>query len=210
MRPSDFRGKRSDDPDFGDCCGAADQTIVVKSLPCNCVSVGAVGAIYLTGTVYADWRAPITPLYNSCASQAHARVAFPASHCNSGHGFCVPRDLEIAVIDDDESFRIALVESLSSLGYGTSGYMSAEEYIDAIGTTSFDCIVTDIHMPGMSGLDLMKWLTSQGHATPVLLITARLDSNVEAKAIAAKAVCLLKKPFEINELIECIEGAVKS
>jgi FixJ family two-component response regulator len=101
------------------------------------------------------------------------------------------------------------VESLSSLGYGTGAYASAEDYIRAIGTTSFDCVVTDIHMPGMSGLDLMKWLTSQGHVTPVVLITARSDSNVEARAIAAKAVCLLRKPFEITELIECIERAVK-
>jgi FixJ family two-component response regulator len=133
----------------------------------------------------------------------------PVSYCNSGHGCCVPRNLEIAVIDDDESFRVALVESLSSLGYGTSGYASAEDYIRAIGSRSFDCVVTDIHMPGMSGLDLMKWLTSQGAATPVVLITARSDSNLEAKAAAARAVCLLRKPFEINDLIGCIEGAVK-
>jgi FixJ family two-component response regulator len=121
----------------------------------------------------------------------------------------VPRHLEIAVIDDDESFRIALVESLSSLGYGASGCASAEDYIDAIGGRSFNCIVTDIHMPGMSGLDLMKCLASRGATTPVILITARSDSNLEAKAAAAGAACLLRKPFEINALIQCIEGAVQ-
>jgi FixJ family two-component response regulator len=121
----------------------------------------------------------------------------------------VPRHLEIAVIDDDESFRIALVESLSSLGYGASGCASAEDYIDAIGGRSFNCIVTDIHMPGMSGLDLMKCLASRGATTPVILITARSDSNLEAKAAAAGAACLLRKPFEISALIQCIEGAVQ-
>jgi FixJ family two-component response regulator len=121
----------------------------------------------------------------------------------------VPKNLEIAVIDDDESFRVALVESLSSLGYGSSGYASAEDYVGAIGDRSFNCIVTDIHMPGMSGLDLMKRLAARGSTTPVVLITARSDSNLEARAAAVGAACLLRKPFEINDLIECIEGAVK-
>lgn len=119
------------------------------------------------------------------------------------------RDLEIAVIDDDESFRVALVESLSSLGYGADGYASAEDYIRAIEDKLFDCVVTDIHMPGTSGLDLMKLLAARGGTTPVVLITARSETNLEAKAAAAGAACLLRKPFEINELIECIEGAVK-
>lgn len=119
------------------------------------------------------------------------------------------KDLEIAVIDDDESFRVALVESLSSFGYGADGYASPEDYIGSIGAKSFSCVVTDIHMPGMSGLDLMKHLAARGSTTPVVLITARSDSNLQAKAIAARAACLLRKPFEINDLITCIEGAVK-
>lgn len=119
----------------------------------------------------------------------------------------MPRDIDIAVIDDDDSFRVALVESLSSLGYQADGYISAEDYISTVGGKSFSCVVTDIHMPGMSGLDLIKRLAAQGSTTPVVLITARSDTNIEAKAAAAGAVCLLRKPFEISELIGCIEGA---
>lgn len=122
----------------------------------------------------------------------------------------MPRDLEIAVIDDDQSFRIALVESLSSLGFGVDGYASAEDYIDRIGNKSVDCVVTDIHMPGMSGLDLTNRLAAQGSTTPIVLITARSDRTLEAKAAAAGVACLLRKPFEINDLIECIKGAVKT
>ena len=121
----------------------------------------------------------------------------------------MPTNLEIAVIDDDESFRVALVESLSSLGYGADGYPSAEDYIGSIGGRPFSCVVTDIHMPGMSGLDLMKHLAARGSTTPVVLITARSDTILEAKAAAAGAACLLRKPFEIDDLITCIEGAVK-
>jgi FixJ family two-component response regulator len=90
----------------------------------------------------------------------------------------VSRHLEIAVIDDDESFRVALVESLSSFGYGAEGYASAEDYVGAMGDRAFNCVVTDIHMPGMSGLDLMKYLAARGATTPVVLITARSDSNL--------------------------------
>jgi FixJ family two-component response regulator len=121
----------------------------------------------------------------------------------------VCRNLAIAVIDDDESFRVALVESLSSFGYGCSGYASAEDFI-AVGDTLFDCVVTDIHMPGMSGLDLAKYLAARSSTAPLVMITARSDSNLEAKAASAGAAYLLRKPFEINDLIECIEGATKA
>jgi FixJ family two-component response regulator len=121
----------------------------------------------------------------------------------------VPRDLEIAVVDDDESFRIALVESLSSLGFEVDGYACAEDCIGTTGSRSFHCIVTDIHMPGMSGLELMKHLASRGSTIPVVLITARPDRTLEAKAVAAGAACLLRKPFEINDLIKCIDAAVR-
>ena len=121
----------------------------------------------------------------------------------------MPRNLEIAVVDDDESFRIALVESLSSLGYGADGYASAEDYIGSFVGKRFNCVVTDIHMPGMSGLDLTEYLASQGSTTPVVLITARSDADLAARAAATGAACLLRKPFEIGELIACIEGAMK-
>ena len=102
------------------------------------------------------------------------------------------------------------MESLSSLGYECSGYASAEDYVGASGETSFNCVVTDIHMPGMSGLDLMRCLAKRGSTIPFVLITARSDANLEAKAVAAGAACLLKKPFDIHRLVKCIEGATKA
>jgi FixJ family two-component response regulator len=64
-------------------------------------------------------------------------------------------------------------------------------------------------MPGMSGLDLIRHLTASGSKIPVVLITARSEAGLEARATAAGAACFLRKPFEIDNLIECIEGAVK-
>jgi FixJ family two-component response regulator len=121
----------------------------------------------------------------------------------------VSGDLGVAVVDDDESFRIALVESLSSLGYTASGYASAEDYVDAIDSQSFNCVVTDIHMPGASGFELIKRLSTEDSIITVVLITGRPDAGLAAKAAAVGAVCLLTKPFETDDLIGCIEKAVE-
>jgi FixJ family two-component response regulator len=116
--------------------------------------------------------------------------------------------IAISVIDDDDSFRVALVESLSSLGFETNGYTSARDFIAGNGQGLCSLIVTDVHMPGMSGLDLVKHLAASGSKIPVVLITAHSGAGVEARAAAAGAVSFLKKPFEINDLIKCIEGAL--
>jgi FixJ family two-component response regulator len=132
----------------------------------------------------------------------------PPSAAKSGKGRCVSRELLIAVIDDDESLRIALVESLGSLGYGACGFASAEEFVAGGGEGSCDCVITDIHMPGMSGFDLKQLLTARGSRLPVIMITARAEPGLEAKAVARGAVCLLRKPFEADALIGCLERAL--
>lgn len=120
------------------------------------------------------------------------------------------RELLIAVIDDDESFRMALVESLSSLGYSVRGFTSAEEFIAVDGEGSCDCVITDIHMPGMSGFDLKRLLAARGFARPVIMVTAHAEPDLEAKAAASGAVCLLRKPFETDALIDCLERAANA
>ncbi len=114
----------------------------------------------------------------------------------------------IAVIDDDDSFRPALVESLSSLGYGVRGFSSAEELIASGPESSYDCIITDIHLAGMSGIDLKSQLTRRGVDLPVIMITGRSDPTLEGRAAASGAICLLRKPFESSALVEHLEKAL--
>jgi FixJ family two-component response regulator len=121
----------------------------------------------------------------------------------------VSRLPSISVIDDDELFRTVLVESLGSLGYSARGYASAEEFIVEDPRPSCDCVITDIHMPGMTGLDLKELLTAQDSNIPVIMITAREEPGLEARAAAAGAVCLLRKPFESNNLVRCLSKALK-
>jgi FixJ family two-component response regulator len=122
----------------------------------------------------------------------------------------VSKELLIAVIDDDESFRTALVDSLDSLGYGASGFTSAEEFLGAEREGPYDCIITDIHMPGMSGFDLKRLLDARGSRTPFIMVTARTEPNLEIKAVGGGATCLLKKPFETDALIDCLERALEA
>jgi FixJ family two-component response regulator len=127
--------------------------------------------------------------------------------CSPGLGCRVPAAFTIALIDDDESFRTALAESLSSFGFEVIEYASGEDFISNNGLSLCDLVVSDVHMPGMSGLDITRHVAVSGTRLPVVLITARSEADLEDRAAAAGAVCFLKKPFEIGDLIRCIEGA---
>jgi FixJ family two-component response regulator len=122
----------------------------------------------------------------------------------------VSGEFTISVIDDDESFRTALVGLLRSLGYEAQGFTSAVEFINSGGEESFDCIITDFCMPKMSGLDLIQLLAARGSAVPVIMVTGRPEPGLEAKAAAGGAICLLMKPFEDDALIGYLERALKT
>jgi FixJ family two-component response regulator len=116
----------------------------------------------------------------------------------------------IAVVDDDDSFRTALVDQLCSLGYDACGFASAEEFIAAGEPDTYGCVITDIHMPGMSGIDLKRLLVGRNCRVPTIMITARSEPGLEAKATATGAICLLKKPFETDALVGSLEGALRA
>jgi FixJ family two-component response regulator len=117
----------------------------------------------------------------------------------------MPTELAIAVIEDDASFRFALVDSLCALGYGARGFGCAEDFIADDGEERCDRIITDIHMPGMSGLDLKHLLAARGSTRPVVMVSGRVDARLRERAKASGAVCLLQKPFAMDALIACLE-----
>src|SRR5215211_8928243 len=105
---------------------------------------------------------------------------------------------------------MALVECLGSLGYGARGFASANEFITSEADTSWNCVITDVHMPGMSGLDLARLLTTRRRGVPVVMVTARSDLGIDARAAANGANCLLRKPFKTDALIDCLEKALRT
>ncbi len=114
----------------------------------------------------------------------------------------------ISVIEDDEPLRVALVGLLRAAGYVGQGFASAEDFLACATRTQFACIITDLQMPGMSGIDLKYELAALRCPVPVIMITARSDAVLEAKARASGATCFLKKPFDATELVACIEKAL--
>jgi FixJ family two-component response regulator len=115
----------------------------------------------------------------------------------------------ICIIDDDESMRNAIVGLVRSAGYEAHGFGSAEHFLGSGTARSSACVITDIQMPGMSGIELKEHLAASQCPVPVIMITARDDADLEAKAMASGAVCFLRKPFDANELLHCLEGALK-
>jgi FixJ family two-component response regulator len=114
----------------------------------------------------------------------------------------------IAVVDDDQAVRDALRNLLASLDLGVVTFASAEEFLASPACRASACLITDVQMPGMSGLDLQRQLAGSGNRIPVILITAFPQDHLRRQAEAEGAVAFLAKPFDGRLMIECIERAL--
>lgn len=114
----------------------------------------------------------------------------------------------IAVIDDDESVRTSVSGLVRSLGYSARTFASAAEFLGSGSDAESDCIISDVQMPGISGIELKEALMAAGSRTPVILMTAFASDAVQMRAAEAGAVCFLRKPFGASELIGCLEAAL--
>ncbi|MBN3968777.1 response regulator [Pseudomonas gregormendelii] len=111
----------------------------------------------------------------------------------------------ISIVDDDKSGRIALSSLMRSLGYESHLFSCAEDFLASTERNVTDCLITDVQMPGMSGLDLQRELCNHSPDVPIIFITAHPEESVRQRAKAGGAVCFLSKPFDGQVLIDCIE-----
>jgi FixJ family two-component response regulator len=114
----------------------------------------------------------------------------------------------ISVIDDDASVRAATNNLLSSHGYLIQTFVSADDFLQSSHLGHSSCVIADVQMPGMSGLDLLTHVRAQGYTLPFIFITAFPDDSVRARALNAGAIGFLAKPFAGPVLIDCIETAL--
>ena len=114
----------------------------------------------------------------------------------------------ISVIDDDASVRAATNNLLSSHGYIVRTFVSAEDFLQSAHPDDSSCVVADVQMPGMSGLDLLTHVRTRGNDVPFIFISAFPDESIRARALKVGAVCFLAKPFAGPVLIGCIETAL--
>ena len=116
----------------------------------------------------------------------------------------------ISIIDDDRSVREAVKSLIRSLGYEAVTFASAEEYLGADGAHDSECIITDVQMPGMTGIDLQDRLIADGFRKPIILMSALSAEDAGANALRAAASRFLKKPFSDERLIDCLDRALKN
>lgn len=114
----------------------------------------------------------------------------------------------VFIVDDDASVRDALALLLSLRGYATAVFANAEDFLAALQPTWRGCVVLDIRMPGMSGLELQRHLAEGGAALPVIVMTAHGDVAAARQAFLADAVDFLEKPFDSDQLLQAIENAL--
>jgi FixJ family two-component response regulator len=114
----------------------------------------------------------------------------------------------ISVIDDDASVRAATDNLLSSHGYQVHTFASAEEFLQSALLNDSSCVIADIQMSAMSGLDLLAHMSARGYTVPFIFITAFAEENVRARTLKGGAIGFLAKPFAGPALINCVEAAV--
>ena len=116
----------------------------------------------------------------------------------------------VAVIDDDESVRIALKELLRSVGLAARAFASAEDFLKSGQQQHTGCLIADIRMPGMSGLELQAKLNADHCRIPTIFITAHGDEKMRMQALRAGAVEFLAKPFDDEALLERVRTALEA
>ena len=114
----------------------------------------------------------------------------------------------LSVVDDDESVRESLPDLLGEFGFAARAFSSAEEFLSSDSLSQTKCLILDIAMPGMTGLDLQQELRRRGQEIPIIFITAQKDETIREQALKEGAVSFLYKPFSDTALLEALNAAV--
>ena len=115
----------------------------------------------------------------------------------------------ITIVEDDEFFRESMRRLMRSLGYTVEAFPSAADFLTSRRPDETACLIADIHMPGMTGVELCACLIDAGHKIPTILVTAYPDEGTQARVLKDGIVCYLLKPFDDNDLMDCVRKAVE-
>ncbi|MCM3903355.1 MAG: response regulator [Pyrinomonadaceae bacterium] len=116
----------------------------------------------------------------------------------------------VAIVDDDESMRAAIEDLLSSVGINARSFVSAEEFLLSGVQNEIACLISDIRMPGMTGLELQAKLVAEGSRIPVIFVTAHGNTRMRMQALNAGAIEFLGKPFDDESLLGSVRAALES
>jgi FixJ family two-component response regulator len=117
--------------------------------------------------------------------------------------------IDVAVVEDDDSVREATKHLLQLLGYATASFASAEDFLNSGRVHDTACLVTDVRLPGMSGVELQSRLLLDGHRIPVIFVTSFPEETIRARVLRDGALGYLSKPLQEQSLIDCLDQALK-
>jgi len=112
----------------------------------------------------------------------------------------------VSIIDDDESVRIATSSLVRSLGWNVRLYESAEHFLQCGPVCDLTCIISDVRMPGLSGVEMYRELCGRGARPPIIFISAFASEKVRRQAFDAGAACVLSKPVDAADVMRCLES----
>ena len=121
----------------------------------------------------------------------------------------MPRVQLISIVDDDDALRNSLDDLIRSIGFRTQGFPSAEAFLSSDQACDTACLILDVRMPGMNGLELQRQMVAANWRIPIIFITSHADDDARARALEAGAVAFLYKPFREEELLNAIDAALK-
>jgi FixJ family two-component response regulator len=122
----------------------------------------------------------------------------------------MPTPSLVSVVEDDQHFRESMRRLLRSLGYTVEAFPSATDFLASPRVVETSCLIADVHMPAMTGLELYEHLIEGGYAIPTILVTAYPDDVDRARALNDGVVCYLRKPVDEQHLIRCLRAALES
>lgn len=122
----------------------------------------------------------------------------------------MPKTPVISIVDDDEAVRNATKALIRSLGYRVATFASAEEFLKSDRLHDTACLISDVQMPGLNGIELQDRLAASGHRIPIIFMTAFPDDRVRDRAMQSGAVSFMSKPFSEANLIVCLDRALQA
>lgn len=122
----------------------------------------------------------------------------------------MPKNNLVSIVEDDQPFRESMRKLVSSLGYNAEAFPSAADFLASPLLTGTACLVTDVQMPGMTGLELHRHLVAAGYTIPTILVTAYPDEAIRKRALKNGVLCYLSKPVDDDHLERCLRSALES
>jgi FixJ family two-component response regulator len=122
----------------------------------------------------------------------------------------MPKASLVSVVEDDRFFRDSMRRLMKSSGYGVAAFSTPADFLASPRLAETACLIADVHMPGMTGLELHRRLIQARHAIPTILVTAYPDEDVKARALKDGVVCYLRKPVDQEQLLRCVRAALHS